>query len=122
MTELALTLPWPPSVNHYWQTSGKRRFLSPAAKTFRELVWLIASSEREANAVIWPTARLKISIEAFPPDKRKRDLDNLLKGVLDALGHARVFADDSQFDVIEIVRRHSTVGGALVVVISEVEP
>ncbi len=27
MTQVALTLPWPPSVNHYWGQCGTRRFI-----------------------------------------------------------------------------------------------
>jgi crossover junction endodeoxyribonuclease RusA len=41
------------------------------------------------------TGTMKVVIEAWRPDKRKRDLDNLLKAVLDALKHAGVYEDDS---------------------------
>jgi crossover junction endodeoxyribonuclease RusA len=39
---------------------------------------------------------LKVTIEAFRPDRRKRDLDNLFKATLDSLTHAGVWEDDSQ--------------------------
>lgn len=48
--------------------------------------------------------RLAIEIKAYPPDKRKRDLDNILKSLLDSLVHAGVVEDDSQFDAIAIAR------------------
>ncbi len=32
-----------------------------------------------------------------PPDERKRDLDNLQKAIWDAMKHAGVYPDDSQF-------------------------
>ena len=48
--------------------------------------------------------RLKIFLIAYPPDKRKRDIDNLLKAVIDALQHASVFPDDSQIDDLHIIR------------------
>jgi len=38
------------------------------------------------------------------PDRRKRDLDNLLKCPLDALHHAKIICDDSQIDKITISR------------------
>lgn len=42
-----------------------------------------------------------------PPDRRKRDLDNLLKSLLDGLEGAGVFKDDAQIDDLQIVRRPS---------------
>jgi Holliday junction resolvase RusA-like endonuclease len=37
-----------------------------------------------------------LSIVAHPPNRRKRDLDNLLKAPLDAMAHAGVYDDDGQ--------------------------
>ena len=39
-------------------------------------------------------SKLRVVIEAWRPDNRKRDLDNLLKAVLDSLTHAGVWSDD----------------------------
>lgn len=47
-----------------------------------------------------------ITIYAYPPDKRRRDLDNILKAILDALQHAGAYADDSQISGITIYRCH----------------
>ena len=52
-----------------------------------------------------PEDRLIVTIEAYPPDKRKRDLDNILKSLLDALQHAGMYPDDSQIDVLSIARK-----------------
>lgn len=48
--------------------------------------------------------RLKVDIIAYPPDKRRRDLDNLLKAPQDSLQHAGVFHDDSQIADLRIRR------------------
>jgi crossover junction endodeoxyribonuclease RusA len=40
----------------------------------------------------------------FPPDKRKRDIDNLLKSLLDSLTHAKVWKDDNQISDLRIYR------------------
>jgi len=45
---------------------------------------------------------LKVTITAFPPDKRKRDLDNLLKAPLDALQF--LYGDDSKICELTIKR------------------
>jgi crossover junction endodeoxyribonuclease RusA len=45
-----------------------------------------------------------IVINVYPPDARKRDLDNLLKCLLDSLQTAKVYEDDSQIDYLLIKR------------------
>ena len=60
-------------------------------------------------------------ISLFPPDRRKRDLDNVLKALLDALQHAGCYDDDSQLDDIRIVRCEVRKGGSCVVVITPIE-
>ena len=66
------------------------------------------------------SGRLAIKIIAEPPDKRRRDLDNILKAPLDALTHAGLLIDDEQFDEINIVRGLPVPGGRLGVKIYEI--
>lgn len=94
-------LPWPPSVNHYWGTRGKIRFIGAAGKAFRQatnVAWYATREQGFANA------RLVVTVVAYPPDRRKRDLDNILKAALDALSHARAYEDDSQIDRLIVER------------------
>ena len=62
--------------------------------------------------------RLAVSMVACPPDRRARDLDNVLKATLDALTHAGVWLDDSQIDLLSVERAQVVKGGELRVTIS----
>lgn len=113
---VTLTLPYPPTVNTYWRNVSGRTLISRKGREYREAVgWAV----RAAKAAPWPeSARLCVAIEAQAPDKRRRDLDNLPKSVLDALTDAGVWADDSQIDDLRIWR--GPVGaGQIVVTIRE---
>jgi crossover junction endodeoxyribonuclease RusA len=61
-----------------------------------------------------------VKIYAFPPDARRRDLDNLLKSLLDALQHAGIMEDDGQVDMLSIERRARKKGGSISVYLREV--
>jgi crossover junction endodeoxyribonuclease RusA len=54
-------------------------------------------------------------MDAFPPDRRRRDLDNIQKALLDSLEHAGVYADDNQIDLL-IARRQARFDGGQVLV------
>lgn len=89
--KLILTLPWPPSVNHYWRNWQGRTVISPEGRRYRKAVEeevMILRMNKKLNK------QLKVTITAYRPDNRRRDLDNLLKAVLDALTHAGVYEDD----------------------------
>lgn len=101
-----MTLPWPPSVNSYWRHPTKgplagRHLISEDGRRFRSSVERTLLTV-QAGCLSTPC---RIVIHAFPPDRRKRDLDNILKSLLDAITHAGVVADDSLFDDIHIIRR-----------------
>ncbi|MFA7238349.1 MAG: RusA family crossover junction endodeoxyribonuclease [Phycisphaeraceae bacterium] len=59
--------------------------------------------------------RIALCMDAFPPDRRRRDLDNLQKSSIDAIQHAGVYEDDSQIDLLLTQRRAIVSGGRLVV-------
>jgi crossover junction endodeoxyribonuclease RusA len=88
-----MTLPWPPSVNTYWRMFKGRMLISRDGREYRTRV---AEEVVDQKVHKFGKRLLVIEIEAQRPDKRRRDLDNLLKAVLDSLAHAGVFEDDSQ--------------------------
>lgn len=115
---MRLALPWPPSINHYYRP-GERpgtHYLTREARAYRTAVGLIVGSER-ARARL--SGRLHMRVVAKPPDRRERDLDNLLKAVQDSLQHADVYLRDSQIDKLEVLRGPVMRGGQVVVEITE---
>lgn len=97
-----IELPWPPSVNHYWRHTEKGHYISTEGKKYRHLVCLYCLNKRNKFG---KNDRLSVSISAYPPDKRKRDLDNLFKSLLDSLQYAQVYHDDNQIDQL-MIQRH----------------
>ena len=116
---LSLTLPWPPTVNTYYRhvvvNRAPRTLISDAGRRYRESVKAQVAGQVE-NAL---QSDLRVSVEAWFPDRRRRDLDNLLKSLLDSLTHAGVWQDDSQVVDLRISKAQGT-GGLVVVQIEEV--
>lgn len=104
-TRTRLTLPWPPSVNHYWRfVPGKASpMISREGRAYRATVRRIVLEQ--GGERLHP-GRHAVSVTAFPPDRRRRDLDNLLKALLDALAHAGVYADDESIDLLMVRRMY----------------
>ena len=48
--------------------------------------------------------RIKLSIEVHFRDKRRRDIDNIVKGLQDVLTDAKFFIDDCQIDELFVKR------------------
>ena len=112
---IELTMPWPPSVNRYWRTFQGRMIISAEGRSYRKAVADQVLIQRGAKHY---EGKLRVVIEAWRPDKRKRDLDNLLKAVLDSLTHAGVWADDGLIVDLRIYWADS-IGGMLKVKVSE---
>lgn len=113
---IELAMPWPPSVNRYWRTFQGRMIISAEGRTYRRVVAEQVMIQRGAKHY---AGKLKVTIEAWRPDNRKRDLDNLLKAVLDSLTHAGVWADDGLIVDLRIYWAPD-IGGMLKVKIEEV--
>jgi crossover junction endodeoxyribonuclease RusA len=114
---IELCLPYPPSVNAMWRTPrtgplAGRTMLSQEGRKYREAAGNAVVLQRCPG--IEPSARLQVEIEARMPDRRKRDLDNLPKAILDALTHAGVWADDGQIDDLRVWRSPKLTGEVIV--------
>ncbi len=98
---VSLQLPWPPTVNNLFINTKRGRVASPAAKRYRATVADMCMVHNIGHVV---GRNLRCEVWAYPPDKRRRDLDNLWKSCLDSLQAAGVFEDDSQFSTLTIHR------------------
>ena len=115
---IKLQLPYPPTANHYWRKWNNRMVISKQGRAYRAEVCELLSAAG-GNGIRKPPSggRIALMMDAFPPDRRKRDLDNLQKPLLDALQHAGVYEDDSQVDFLLSRRRDRRDGGRVVVTI-----
>lgn len=112
--QLVLELPFPPTVNTYWRRVGNSTKISEKGRKYaRDIAWLTRGQK------IQDGKRVSVLVEAFMPDKRSRDLDNLFKALLDSLVKAGVLVDDSIIDELRIVRREVVKNGLVKVHIGE---
>jgi len=113
---LTLDLPYPPSVNHYWRMARGRWYISAEGKRYRAAV--LAEARDRAFSLAAP---LRVDVALTMPDKRRRDVDNVLKALLDALQYAGVYADDSQIEELHVVKVGLAKPGGVRVTIEETE-
>ena len=112
---IELELPFPPSVNHYYRRVGVRTLISREGRRFRKRVCASLAESRVPRL----RGPLRMEIEVYPPDRRRRDIDNVQKALLDALQHGGLYEDDSQIVKLNIEKRACVRGGRTLVRIQE---
>lgn len=113
-----LEFPWPPSMNHQWRNVDGRAVLSAAARKWKataDAALMVQKRQRFGDA------RVQISIDLHAPNRRRYDIDNRIKMVLDSLQRTHVLTDDSQVDVLIINRGEIRPDGMAVVTVEEIE-
>jgi crossover junction endodeoxyribonuclease RusA len=114
MTSITVSLPYPPSVNNLFVNNRKTggRYPSDRYKTWRRAAQNMVTEQR----VQWPAQSISGPVEVTMtfgrPDRRKRDLDNLMKAPLDTLVSMQIIEDDSKIQALTI--RWGEVDGSLV--------
>ena len=113
---MKISLSWPakelnPNSRAHWAKRAK------AAKAYRSEAW--ATAWQAYKPFSFDSGRVTVSLLFEPPDKRRRDLDNMLAslkpaidGIADAIG-----IDDENFSLL-IRRGEPTKGGRVAVEIS----
>jgi crossover junction endodeoxyribonuclease RusA len=113
---LFLVLPWPPSVNTYYRNIQGRTLISKRGRKYvkdvKRIVELAGSPRMEPG-------RYSVTIELYPPDVRKRDIDNAAKAILDSLTKSGVWEDDSLVDCLTLNRMPTRKHGAAMITIED---
>jgi crossover junction endodeoxyribonuclease RusA len=102
-------------MNNYWRNVAGRTLISREGREYRDSMVRAAVAGKFPS---FPDGPVQVRITACPPDRRRRDLDNMLKPMLDALTHVKVWSDDSQIDDLRIVRGLPVKGGLMTVEVS----
>ena len=113
---MILAIPYPPTGNTATRHAGGRHYTTEAVKRYRMAVATLAMAQGGAKTL---AGQIKVVAEVYPPDNRKRDLDNAWKTAGDALTKAGVWKDDFQICDLRLVRMPSRAGGQVVVHIEE---
>jgi crossover junction endodeoxyribonuclease RusA len=88
----SISLPLPPSVNRLWRTGRGRVYRSPRYDAWCKAAGWELNIQRPARIA----GPVTVTIAAGRPDRRRRDVDNLGKALLDLLTVHRVIEDDSR--------------------------
>ena len=141
-------LPYPPSINAYYENrrmrtpnflkggkvnpkAGKQfmgRMIGAAGLRFRQEVHAAVRAGHRAPPRL--VGRLAIVVLLLPPaemadgraNRNRRDIGNVDKALEDALTHAGVIGDDSQFDDVRYLRGNPVKGGEAWVAIRPFDP
>jgi crossover junction endodeoxyribonuclease RusA len=96
----------PPSLNVMYRKSKYGAiYKTKLAKEYMELVHQTIKEQNENIEIL--NCNVKVTIIMYQNDKRKRDIDNILKVLLDAMNNI-IYIDDSQITELHIKKVCST--------------
>jgi crossover junction endodeoxyribonuclease RusA len=106
---IRVELGWPPTLNHYYAVRNGRKVKSARGRAYAEHAAFDARMQHDGDPLAVPVS---VTVEAAPPDNRRRDLDNLCKPILDAMSGV-LWLDDFQVHEL-IVRRGAKLNGGAI--------
>lgn len=106
-----LTLPIPPTINHYYGHRGHTKYINRSGKVYRHLV--VTELNKQGLCGHFGADKVGLDITLHLP--AGGDIDNRLKPLLDALEAARLFDNDRQVDEIRVRRGQRVKGGLCMV-------
>ncbi len=118
LSGFTIFLPFPIPVNNLFNNTKRGRVISPRYKAWREEADALYLTQRRPTVVLGP---YKFLLEVQRPDKRRRDISNLIKSVEDQLISYGLMEDDSS--AVEVCARwvDEDLGGMSRITITPVE-
>lgn len=69
---------------------------------------------------VFTHTKLRLELYLYPPDAKKRDIDNVCKAILDALQYAEVYDDDYKVWQLYVERKEVRKYGEVEIRLSEI--
>lgn len=104
------SLPYPPSVNHLWKHWVHGVYMTAEGRAYKQTVLAHVKKLYTCKPCLGEVA---LEIAVYYPDRRRRDLDNLLKITQDSLVYAGLLKDDRQIKDLRIYYAGQAHGGRL---------
>lgn len=98
-------------MNHYWRRVGSRTLISREGRRYFAAVLAVVMGRLRQPA----RGPVRLHVTLHPPDARRRDMDNVLKPLIDAMENAGVYEDDSQIVELHVVKREPRPCGRVLV-------
>jgi Holliday junction resolvase RusA-like endonuclease len=120
LMQVHCALPWPPSVNHSWRSTGRRNgkmILSDEYKAFKKAVGDYVLENKVPRFKLKGT--LAVAMLVRPPNDHDFDIDNRVKCCLDALAGAGVIENDKFVDLLFVSRGKPFQSGVVWICIEE---
>ena len=109
-----ITMPYPPTVNTYYTVDRGRKILSRKGRAYKKEAIICLYQQCAPKGLEGPYA---ICISVRPPDKRKRDIDNLIKPLFDSLVEYGAISDDSEVIDLRIRKFNQIKSGSVEILI-----
>ena len=100
MPRIEINLPYPPTVNTYYRNVQGKTLISAKGRQYRRDV---ATAVMVQCVALGLTGKLRMRAAVMFPDRRKRDIDNLGKALLDSMEKAGVYENDNQIRDYHII-------------------
>lgn len=108
MRRISAELPYPVSVNSMYRAYRGRVILSSEYRAWTKAcsVIAIAALANGFDGVYagFGSQRVQVGIKMVAPDRRQRDIDNIVKGIFDTMQKANWVKNDSQIDYLTLER------------------